>query len=167
DGTIYDPKGIDVQKLLTYVYDNKDNLKRSVAGFPDAQAISKQDFWEVEAEICVPAALGNEIDGQVAGKLKVKLVAEGANHPTTPEGDEVLASRKIEIIPDIIANAGGVTVSYYEWIQNKRMEHWTEAEVNARLERAIKNNYRIIRDVATNRPRKTGEHDSRPYALGK
>ena len=74
-------------------------------------------------------------------------MAEGANGPTTPEGDRVLAKRGIELIPDIIGNAGGVTVSYYEWIQNKRMEHWSETEVNGRLEQAIKSNYRIIRDI--------------------
>src|SRR5205814_2078787 len=82
----------------------------------------------------------------------------GANGPTTPEGDRVLAKRWIELIPDIIGKAGGVTVSYYEWIQNKRMEHWSETEVNGRLEQAIKSNYRIIRDIARNLPRRTATH---------
>lgn len=167
DGTIYNPNGIDIAALTDYVYNNKANIKRSVAGFPDAQAISKDDFWEVEAEVALPCALGGEITPEVAQKLKVKMVAEGANGPTTPAGDEILAARGIELIPDIIANSGGVTVSYYEWIQNKRMEHWTEAEVNARLEQAIKTNYRIIQDIALNRPRKTLEFDSRPFVLGK
>ncbi len=109
---------------------NPDNLRRSVAGYPDAQAIGPLDFWAVEADIAIPAALGDAITGDVAEQLKVKLVAEGANRPTTAEGDRVLAERGIDVIPDIIGNAGGVTVSYYEWLQNKRMEHWTEAEVN-------------------------------------
>src|SRR4029079_13682036 len=99
--------------------------------------------------------------------LKVKLVAEGANRPCTTEGEEVLEERKIAVIPDIIGNAGGVTVSYYEWIQNKRMEHWPEAEVNARLERAIKSNYHLIQDIAANRPRRAAGHDSRPFVFGK
>lgn len=167
DGSIYNPDGINIPELITYVHQNKQNLKRSVAGFPGAQSISKDDFWEVDADVMLPCALGGEITAEVAQKLKVKLVAEGANGPTTPGGDEVLAARGIELIPDIIANAGGVTVSYYEWIQNKRMEHWTEAEVNARLEFAIKSNYKIIQDVALDRPRRTPEFDSRPFVIGK
>ena len=78
-----------------------------------------------------------------------------------------LAKRGISVIPDIMANAGGVTVSYYEWLQNKRMEHWTEAEVNRRLEYAMKSNYRLIQDIANDTPRRTDLHDSRRYVLGK
>jgi glutamate dehydrogenase (NAD(P)+) len=166
DGTLFNPDGIDVPSLMAYVNDPK-NLKRSVLGFPGAQVISKKDFWTVQADILVPAALGGEITAEIAEKLKVKLVAEGANGPTTPEADRVLEKRKIDLIPDIICNAGGVTVSYYEWIQNKRMEAWTEAEVNKRLEYALKRNYRIIRDIARNAPRKTDMHDSRRFTIDK
>ncbi|MDY7228273.1 Glu/Leu/Phe/Val family dehydrogenase [Hyalangium rubrum] len=166
DGSIYNGDGIDVNALMAYVSDPK-NLKRSVAGFPGAQRIEKKDLWEVQADILIPAALGGEITGDVAEKLKVKLIAEGANGPTTPEADRVLQKRGIDLIPDIIANAGGVTVSYYEWIQNKRMERWSEAEVDQRLEKAMKRNYRIIRDISRNQPRKTEMHDSRHYAIGK
>lgn len=165
DGTIYNPDGIDVAALTAYVYDNPKNLKRSVLGFPGAQRIEKKDLWEIQADMLVPAALGGEITAEVAEKLKVKLVAEGANGPTTPEADRVLEKRGIELIPDIIANAGGVTVSYYEWIQNKRMERWSEAEVNKKLELAIKRNYRIIRDIAKNTPRKSDLHDSRRHCI--
>jgi glutamate dehydrogenase (NAD(P)+) len=140
DGTIYNPDGIDVHALIAHVQDPK-NLKRSVVGFPGAQKIEKKDFWEVPAEILIPAALGGEITGDLAERLKCKLIAEGANGPTTPEADRILLKRGIDLIPDIIANAGGVTVSYYEWIQNKRMESWSEAEVNAKLEHALKRNY--------------------------
>jgi glutamate dehydrogenase (NAD(P)+) len=167
DGSIHNDAGIDVHALTEYVYGSAENLKRTVAGFPGAKAVSKSEFWEVPADIAVPAALGGEIDGNVAEKLKVKLVAEGANGPTTSDGDRILAARKIDLIPDIIANSGGVTVSYYEWLQNKRMEHWTEAEVNSRLERAIKSNYAIIRDIGKNRPQRTALHDSRRYTIGK
>ncbi|MEZ4293770.1 MAG: Glu/Leu/Phe/Val dehydrogenase [Polyangiaceae bacterium] len=166
DGTLFDAHGIDVWKLQQYV-ERPENLRRSVAGYPDAQAISASDFWDVEAEICVPAALGDAITPGIAERLKVKLVAEGANRPTTPDADKVLAARDIAVIPDIIGNAGGVTVSYYEWIQNKRMEHWTETEVNGRLERAIKSNYHLIQDIALDRPRRSPDHDSRGFVLGK
>jgi glutamate dehydrogenase (NAD(P)+) len=166
DGSIFNGDGIDVNALSAYVADPK-NLKRSVVGFPGAQRIEKKDLWDVQADILVPAALGGEITADVAERLKVKLIAEGANGPTTPEADRVLQKRGIELIPDIIANAGGVTVSYYEWIQNKRMERWSEAEVDQRLERALKRNYRIIRDISRNQPRKTEMHDSRPYCIGK
>ena len=167
DGAVYDPRGIDVAKLSAHVHDDPENLLRSVRGYPDAQAISASDFWKIDADIAIPAALGGEIDGNVAERLKVKLVAEGANGPTTPEGDRVLAARGIDVIPDILANAGGVTVSYYEWLQNKRMEHWSEQEVNTRLEHAIKSNYRLILDVAADRPRRTADHDSRGLCVGK
>jgi glutamate dehydrogenase (NAD(P)+) len=167
NGSIVNEDGLDVHALTEFVHQNPSNLRRSVQGFPGAKPISKDDFWSVPADICIPAALGEEIDGDVAERLKVKIVAEGANGPTTQEGDRILRERKIDVIPDIICNAGGVTVSYYEWLQNMRMEHWTEAEVNQRLERAIKKNYAIIRDVARNTPQRTAHHDSRPYCIGK
>ena len=167
DGTVFNPDGIDVNALWDHVYHNKSNIKRSVAGFAGAQAIAANDLFDIEADIFVPAALGGTINESVAERLKVKLIAEGANGPTTPEGDQVLARRGIDVIPDIIANAGGVTVSYYEWLQNKRMEQWSEAEVLQRLERAIKGNYRIIQDIAKNTTRKSDLHDSRNWVVGK
>jgi glutamate dehydrogenase (NAD(P)+) len=166
DGTIYNPNGLDVSALMRYVADPK-NLKRSVAGFPDAQRIERKDLWEIPADFFFPAALGGEITAEVAEKIKVKLIAEGANGPTTPDADVVLERRGIDLIPDIVCNAGGVTVSYYEWIQNKRMEHWSEKEVNERLELAMKRNYRIIRDIARNTPRKGELHDSTGLTMGK
>ena len=166
-GTVHAEGGLDVPALVQHVYQDRKNLRRTVAGFAGGTAISKDDFWGLDADLLIPAALGEEIDGNVAERLKVKLVAEAANGPTTRDGDRVLAVRKIEVIPDIICNAGGVTVSYYEWLQNQRLEHWTEAEVNQRLERAIKKNYAIIRDIARNRPARTSLHDSRPYCTGR
>ncbi len=166
-GAVHSDAGIDVAALLDYCHRNPENLRHSVAGFPGAAALSKADFWKVDADIAVPAALGGAIDGEVAEGLRVKVVAEGANGPVTLDGDRVLAARKIDVIPDIICNAGGVTVSYYEWLQNQRMEHWTEMEVNARLERAIKSNYAIIRDIANDKPARTNDHDSRPFCIGR
>src|SRR5207245_9265386 len=106
--TIFNPNVIDVPDLVSYVYDNPSNMRRTVAGYPKAQQISKSDLWDVDADILIPAALGGEITGPVAERIKVKLVAEGANDPTTPEGDRVLAKRGIEQTPDIIGNAGGL-----------------------------------------------------------
>src|SRR5512145_1130151 len=166
-GPVHDDGGLDVHALIHHVYENPANLRRTVAGFPGAAAISKSDFWGVEADLLVPAALGGEITPEVAERLRVRLVAEGANGPTTPEGDRVLAARGIDVIPDVICNAGGVTVSYFEWLQNQRLERWSEAEVNGRLERIIKSNYAVIRDVAADRPRKTPLHDSRRHCIGR
>jgi glutamate dehydrogenase (NAD(P)+) len=166
DGTIYNPNGIDPEDLFDYVY-RPENLKKSVAGYPKAEQISRDEFWGVNAFMFVPAGLGGVVTEEVASKLNVKLVAEGANAPCTNEGEAVLQARGIDIIPDIIANAGGVIVSYYEWIQNNRVEHWSEEEVNQRLSRLIKGNYNIILDIAANRPRKTREWDSRRLTIGK
>jgi glutamate dehydrogenase (NAD(P)+) len=165
DGTISNPNGIDPEDLYEYVYGN-DNLKRSVLGYSKAEAISKDAFWTISAFMFVPAGLGGVITAEVGNKLNVKLIAEGANAPCTAEGERAMQERGIEIIPDIIGNAGGVIVSYYEWLQNNRMEHWREEEINERLSWAIKGNYNIIRDIAANTPRKTREWDSRKYAVG-
>lgn len=167
DGAIYNPNGIDIDALLRYVYENPHNLRRSVAGFPEAQAVSKKDFWEIPADVLVPAALSWEIGSEVAEKLKVALVAEGASIPTTADADEILRARRIDLIPDCIGNAGGVIVSYFEWLQNQRMEHWPEQEVRTRLESTIRSNYRIIRDIARNAPTRTDYHDSRSFCVGK
>jgi glutamate dehydrogenase (NAD(P)+) len=166
-GTIHSDAGIDVPALVRHVHENPANLRRTVAGFPGATGISKSDFWSLDADILFPAALGGEVTPEVAERLRVKLVAEGANGPTTPEGDRVLAARGIDVIPDVICNAGGVTVSYFEWLQNQRLERWSEAEVNGRLERIIKSNYAVIRDIAADRPQRTPLHDSRRYCLGR
>jgi glutamate dehydrogenase (NAD(P)+) len=158
DGAIANHKGIDVEALVAHCQANPKNLRRTVAGFPGADPIGRDEFWSTKADIAIPAALGGAIAGDVA---------EGANGPTTPEADEILRARKIDLIPDIIANAGGVTVSYYEWLQNRKMEHWTVGEVNKRLERAIKANYKIVRDIARNKPTHGVRHDSRPYCIGR
>lgn len=167
DGGLFNPDGIDVNALFQHVHRNRDNVRRTVAGFAGAQAMQPSDVFDVEADIFVPAALGGVITGDLAERLKVSLVAEGANGPTLHDADEVLAQRGIEVVPDIVANAGGVTVSYYEWLQNKRMEHWTESEVNTRLEHAIKKNYRIIKDIARNEGRRSELHDSTRYLIGR
>ena len=166
-GYIYNPEGIDVPRLLAFIRNHPKGRMATVADFKEAKAISKEEFWKLEADILIPAALGAEITEEVAKGLKVKLIAEGANGPSTPEGDRILFARGIELIPDIMANAGGVVTSYYEWLQNRNMEYWSEAEVCRRLRLALQRNYRIIRDIARNTPQKSEMHDSRGLCLGK
>jgi glutamate dehydrogenase/leucine dehydrogenase len=108
-----------------------------VSGFPDTKAISGEEIIETECTILIPAALENQITNKNASKITAKVVAEAANGPTTPEADEILFKNKILLIPDILANGGGVTVSYFEWLQNLRREYWTESDVNDRLDRNI------------------------------
>ena len=109
----------------------------SIAGYPNGNAISRDDFFKIQADIFVPAALENQVGVAEAEALQVQLVAEGANGPCSPEGEAILRQRGVEILPDVLANAGGVTVSYYEWVQNRRSEQWTAAEVEERLEEAM------------------------------
>src|SRR6059036_150294 len=131
-GGIYNKSGMQVAALRRH----KDKTG-SVVGFPGAKSISNEELLETECTILIPAALENQITGKNAGKVKAKLVAEAANGPTTPEADDILYKNKILNIPDILANGGGVTVSYFEWLQNLRRDYWTEAEVNERLDRNI------------------------------
>jgi glutamate dehydrogenase (NAD(P)+) len=111
--------------------------KGSVVGFSGTRPISNEDLVEMECTILVPAALENQITSKNAGKIKAKIVAEAANGPTTPDADDILYKNGIMVIPDILANGGGVTVSYFEWLQNLRREYWKEDEVNQRLDRNI------------------------------
>lgn len=131
-GAIYNKNGIDVVALR-----NHKAKTGSIVGFADMRSISNEELIETDCTILIPAALENQITGKNASKVKAKIVAEAANGPTTPEADDILFKNNILVIPDILANGGGVTVSYFEWLQNLRREYWTEAEVNERLERNI------------------------------
>ncbi|HEY3095014.1 MAG TPA: Glu/Leu/Phe/Val dehydrogenase [Nitrososphaera sp.] len=131
-GGVYNSTGIDIAKLR-----NHKEKTGSIVGFSGAKSISNEELLETDCTILIPAALENQITGKNAGKVKAKLVAEAANGPTTPEADDILYKNKILTIPDILANGGGVTVSYFEWLQNLRRDYWTEAKVNERLDRNI------------------------------
>ena len=109
----------------------------SVVGFPGAKSISNEDLLETECTILIPAALENQITKKNAGKIGAKIMAEAANGPTIPEADDILYKNKVLVIPDVLANGGGVTVSYFEWLQNLRREYWSENDVNERLDRNI------------------------------
>jgi glutamate dehydrogenase (NAD(P)+) len=131
-GGVYNKSGMKIEALRKHK-----EKTGSVVGFPGSKPISNEELLETDCTILIPAALENQITGKNASKIKAKLVAEAANGPTTPEADDVLYKNKILTIPDILANGGGVTVSYFEWLQNLRREYWTEAEVNERLDKNI------------------------------
>ena len=128
-GAIYDPKGFDPEKVREHK-----SKTGSVAGFPGTQKITNEELLELDVDILIPAALENVILAENAPRIKAKIIGEGANGPTTPEADEILYKNGVFVVPDILANAGGVTVSYMEWVQNLTRESWTEKEVNSKLE---------------------------------
>jgi glutamate dehydrogenase (NAD(P)+) len=138
-GYFSNPEGFNPYRLKQYVEQHG-----SVTGYPNGSRITREEFFSVPADLFVPAALENQVGPQEAEALQVRLVAEGANGPCSPEGEEVLRRRGIDVLPDVFANAGGVTVSYYEWVQNKRSEQWTLEEVDERLERAMADAYERI-----------------------
>jgi len=142
-GYLYNPEGFNPYKLQEYVKRN-----RSIDGYPAGKKVGREEFFKIKADIFVPAALEGQIGIEEGQMLQVRLVAEGANGPCTPEGEKVLLDRGIDILPDTLANSGGVTVSYYEWVQNKRSESWTLEEVDERLEKAMKRTYREVADMA-------------------
>jgi glutamate dehydrogenase (NAD(P)+) len=121
-------------------YQLADLAKRSgsVSKIPSVEAISNQELLESEADILIPAALENQITERNASKIIAKLVVEAANGPTTPMGDKILEKNGLKIVPDILANSGGVLVSYFEWVQNLARDHWSEETVNERLEEKMK-----------------------------
>jgi glutamate dehydrogenase (NAD(P)+) len=126
--TLYNPAGMDVAALQLHV-----KMHGGVAGFAGAQQMTGDAFWEVDCDILIPAALEQQITVENAPKIRAKLIIEGANGPTTTQADDILAERNILVVPDVIANAGGVTVSYFEWVQDFSSFFWSEDEINARL----------------------------------
>jgi glutamate dehydrogenase (NAD(P)+) len=143
-GAIANPEGIDPADLAAYAKKNAG----LISGYPKAKSIDRKTLLQTKADIFVPAALENQITADTAPLLNVKLVAEGANGPTDPDGDRVLQQRGIDVIPDILCNAGGVVVSYFEWLQNKRSEFWDLEEVDSKLHRKIVSAYERVRDTA-------------------
>ena len=140
---IYSEKGIDVEKLMEYR-----EKTGNIAGFADTEELPKEEIFTLDVDIFVPAALENVITSQNADKIKAKIVAEGANGPTTPEADEILDKKGIMVIPDILANAGGVTVSYFEWVQNLYGFYWTEEEVLKREEQLMVDAFNSVYEIS-------------------
>jgi len=131
-GAVANPAGIDVAGLKAWMDANK-----KLPGFAGAPEVSADAFWSSDCDVMVPAAIENQITGRTAPMIKAKVVVEGANGPTTTAGDANLASRGIPVVPDILANSGGVIVSFFEWLQNRASEYWELDEVDARLKRQI------------------------------
>jgi glutamate dehydrogenase (NAD(P)+) len=120
-------------------------------GFPDSETLDLEAFWDVECDVVIPAALEGQITATRAEKLRGKLVLEGANGPTLPQADDILASRGIVVVPDVVCNAGGVTVSYFEWVQDFASYYWTEDEIDARQDKIILDALRYVWDTADSR----------------
>lgn len=132
EGAVMNPKGLNPVKLAIH-----EKAKGTVSRFPSASAISHEDLFSVECDVFVPAALENQLTAPRARRLRARIVAEGANGPTTPDADRVFAEKKVLVIPDILCNAGGVTVSYFEWVQDIQSYFWDEKEVNQNLEKIM------------------------------
>ena len=142
-GTVFAEAGLDIPTLLAHVAQ-----QGSVQGFAGGQAMANSDFWSVPCEVLVPAALEQQITAANAGQIQARLVVEGANGPTTPEADDILAERGILVVPDVVANAGGVTVSYFEWVQDFSSFFWSEDEINARLVRLMHEAFAAVWETA-------------------
>jgi glutamate dehydrogenase (NAD(P)+) len=142
-GYIANPDGINSFKLTEYV-----QKTGSVAGYPGSRPITRAEFFATVADIFIPAALELEIGVEEAKALNVKLIVEGANGPTETDAEPILHDKKIDLIPDILANSGGVVVSYYEWLQNKRSERWDLEEVEERLAKRMKRTYLAVNEYA-------------------
>jgi glutamate dehydrogenase (NAD(P)+) len=139
DGGLFNPDGIDIHALLEHK-----KRTRTITGFAGAKAADKGELLTYPCEILLPAATENVITSRNAGQLRCKILCEGANGPTTPVADEILADKKVFVIPDILANAGGVTTSYFEWVQDRMGYFWTEAEVNQRLDHIMTESFRDV-----------------------
>ena len=142
-GAVYSKNGLDASKTLKHKEETG-----SVLGLAGSETIGPENLLELDVDILIPAALENAITEKNAGKIKARIISEAANGPTTPEADRILEKNKVLVVPDILANAGGVTVSYLEWVQNLNREHWTEDQVNAQLEAKMVDAFRACYDTS-------------------
>jgi glutamate dehydrogenase (NAD(P)+) len=154
-GALYDADGLDIDTVAKWVDEN-----RFLEGYPDAEFIDGNDIFGLPVDVLVPAAVQNVINRDNAADIKAKIIIEGANGPTTIEADEILREKEVLVIPDILANAGGVTVSYFEWVQDVQKYFWTENEVVARLREIMTRAFSDVHNIAINE-----EVDMRTAAL--
>ena len=139
DGAVYNPKGLDIEKLMKHREETG-----SITGFSEAEEVDKEDALLMDCDVLLPAAKENVINSSNADRIKAKIICEGANGPTTSEADAILADKRIFVLPDILANAGGVTVSYFEWVQDRQGYFWNEQLINGRLEEIMVNSFRDV-----------------------
>jgi len=142
-GTIFNGHGFDMADLMAHV-----KSVGGVGGFKGGESMNAEEFWDVDCDILIPAALEGQITAERARRIKAKLVLEGANGPTVPSADDILAERGVLVVPDVICNAGGVTVSYFEWVQDFSSFFWTEDEINVRLDKIMIGALKRIWDTA-------------------
>jgi glutamate dehydrogenase (NAD(P)+) len=141
---IYNDGGLDVTRIL----ETKERYKCFVCEKKGEVEISNEDLLELNCDILIPAAIENQITEKNAARIKAKVISEGANGPTTPEADEILNDKGVFLVPDILANAGGVTVSYFEWVQNLQELIWSEEEVLERLTRIMQRSFKEVLDIS-------------------
>jgi glutamate dehydrogenase (NAD(P)+) len=146
DGSVLNKKGIDISALVRHVA-----AKKTVKGFTEAEAIANEHLLTTPCTILAPCAMERVITGENAPKIKCRVIAEGANGPTTPEADTILQANDIFVIPDVLCNAGGVTVSYFEWVQDMAQFFWDEAQVNQKLKELMQKAYQKVRNLALKR----------------
>jgi glutamate dehydrogenase (NAD(P)+) len=127
-GGIYNKNGIDIESLIQHVSENK-----AIADFPNVEIITNEELLTIDCDVLIPASIEGQITRYNADKVKARMIVEGANGPTTPEADRILCDRGVSVIPDILANSGGVVISYFEWVQDLQFYFWKENEIQQRL----------------------------------
>jgi glutamate dehydrogenase (NAD(P)+) len=145
-GGVYNPRGLSPVGLAAHHAETK-----TVSGYEGGEPVTNEELLELECDVLVPAALEEVLTTDNAERVRARIVVEAANGPTTPEADEIFHERKVHVVPDILANAGGVTVSYFEWVQDLQAYFWTEDEVNARLRRVMEESYVAVLELAEDR----------------
>jgi glutamate dehydrogenase (NAD(P)+) len=143
-GGVYNPKGIDIYRALRHSKEHG-----SLRGLPDSEQVTNEQLLELPCDVLIPAALENQLTGRNAARVKAHLIIEAANGPTDPAADRIFNDAGITVVPDILANAGGVTVSYFEWVQDLQRFFWAENEINDRLETIMKRSYRAVAQKAS------------------
>ena len=148
---IHNPRGIDIPALNRYVYDNRDNPLKTADGFPGASKLPTEELLSLKCDLLIPAAMERVITEEVAKKIDCRIIAEGANGPTTMKADAVLNEKGIFVVPDVLCNAGGVTVSYFEWVQDLAQFMWDEDKVNSELRKQMAKAYKRVKAKAAER----------------